>query len=417
VKLILIKIGKVWSVLRREGIIGGGGRVLGAFSALFRRVRPGDVLFITGGVGDSARYRCHHVAEELGFRGFRTAVTVQDNPFLPSYADKFAVFIFHRVLYTPSVAKLIDGIKEQKKEIIFETDDLVYDPEYLVHMDYFKVMNPLERKLYEHGVGGEILVDPYVKVATTTTNFLAGKLREKGKRVFVVPNKLSEADVKIATEINLSFPRRRESSSGKTSWIPGSSPRMTTDVVILSYFSGSASHNKDFATITEPLLRILEKYPQVSLSVFGPLDLDPRFDAFGDRVKRVPYVSREKHWANVAASDINLAPLEIGNPFCESKSELKFFEAGILGVPTVAAATRTFQEAIADGEDGFVAATAEEWTAKLEKLILDPVSRMKIGENARKKVLERYTTTTKNEPYYRYLVDSVAAKNDNRKES
>lgn len=389
-KLLLIKIGKAWHTLRREGLLRGGRRVLTAFFAMFRRVHSGDILFITGGVGDSARYRCHHVAEELGFRGFRTAITVQDNPFLPSYADKFAVFIFHRVLYTPAVAKLIESIKAEGKEIIFETDDLVYDPEYLVHMDYFKVMNPLERKLYEHGVGGEIFADPYVKVATTTTSFLADKLREKGKQVFVVPNKLTEADLAIAEGLKA---KSYKLKAGLT----------------LAYFSGSASHNKDFATIAEPLLGILAKYPDTRLAIYGPLDLDTRFDALGDRVKRIPYVSREKHWANVAKADINLAPLEIGNPFCESKSELKFFEAGIVGVPTVAAATRVFQEAIADGKDGFVATTPEEWTAKLEKLILDSGLREEMAGRARDKALAKYATTTaKNDPYYQYLISKIA---------
>lgn len=396
-KLLLIKIGKAFHTLKREGLFRGGKRVISAGFAMFRRVRPGDILFITGGVGDSARYRCHHVAEELGFRGFRTAITVQDNPLLPTYADKFSVFIFHRVLFTPSVDKLIKRIKEQDKEIIFETDDLVYDPAYLEHMDYFKVMNPLERKLYEHGVGGEILADPYVKVATTTTTFLADKLRERVKQVFIVPNRLSEEDVRIADGIRKKQGTRNKGQGEAT----------------MSYFSGSASHNKDFATITEPLLGILEKYPETELAIYGPLDLDQRFDALGKRVRRIPYVSREKHWANIASTDINLAPLEIGNPFCESKSELKFFEAGILGVPTVAAATQTFQEAIQDGKDGFVATTADEWTDKLEKLILDPVFRHEMGEKAREKALAKYATTgAKNEPYYQYLVSKVAKKAD-----
>jgi uncharacterized RmlC-like cupin family protein len=136
----LIKIGKAWHTLRREGLFRGGRRVLVAALALFRRVRPGDILFISGGVGDSARYRCEHVAEELSLQGYRTSVTVQDNPFLLSYADQFSVFVFHRVLYTGQASKLSSGSRNEER-IIFETDDLVYDPQFLVHMDYFQKMN------------------------------------------------------------------------------------------------------------------------------------------------------------------------------------------------------------------------------------------------------------------------------------
>ena len=193
-KTLLIKGGKAISTIRREGLVKGGKRVASAFFAMFGKVGSGDILFITGGVGDSARYRTWRQAEELEIHGFRCSVTVQDNPFLPRYAGKFKIFIFHRVLFTPSVARMIEKIKAQKKEIIFETDDLVYDPKYLQHMDYFRKMNAFEKKLYENGVGGEILRDDYVKTAVATTSFLAGKLKEEGKKVFISKNKLSLAD-------------------------------------------------------------------------------------------------------------------------------------------------------------------------------------------------------------------------------
>jgi glycosyltransferase involved in cell wall biosynthesis len=393
-KLLLIKIGKAWQTLKREGLIHGMKRIIPAGLALFGRVRPADVLFITGGVGDSARFRTKHVAEELGFHGIASSVTVQDNPRLFTYADKFSVFVFHRVLYTPSVAKLIAEIKKQGKEIIFETDDLVYDPKYLKHMDYWRVMNSLERKLYENGVGGEILADPYVKVATTSTSFIAAELRSKGKRVIVIPNRLPQSDVKTVDALY------RQRMEGIVTGVGES--------VTVSYFSGSLGHDKDFGTITGPLLRLLEKYPGMRLQLVGPLTIDDRFGIFSDRIERMHYVPRHSHFENVSRSDIVVAPLEIGNPFCEGKSELKFFEAGILGVPTVAAATQTFREAIVDGTDGFVAMTETEWEEKLDRLIADPDLRKHIGEQARKTALARYVTTNADDrEYVEYLKDAI----------
>lgn len=399
-KLLLIKIGKAWHTLRREGIVHGMKRIIPAGLALFGRVRPADVLFVTGGVGDSARFRTRHVAEELGFHGVTSSITVQDNPRLSSYADKFSVFVFHRVLFTPSVAKLIAEIKKRGREIVFETDDLVYDPAFLVHMDYWRVMNALERKLYEHGVGGEILTDPYVKTATTSTSFIADRLREKGKRVFVVPNRLPTSDVAIVEAL---YPERKK-------WLE----EEAGDTVTVGYFSGTAGHDKDFATITDPLLRLLEKHGNLCLLIVGPLVLDDRFGVFADRIDRLRYVPRRDHFGNVAAVDINIAPLEIGNPFCEGKSELKFFEAGILGVPTVAAATQTFREAIQDGEDGFVAATDAEWEEKLERLITDADLRSRIGKAARETALARYVTTNAADTeYVAFLKEAISrAKRD-----
>ncbi|NTW13578.1 MAG: glycosyltransferase family 4 protein [Candidatus Moranbacteria bacterium] len=393
-KLILIKIGKAWRVLRNEGVIDGMKRIISAGLELFTRVHPADVLFISGGVGDSAHFRTKFVAEELGFRGISSSITAPENPRLVSYADNFAVFIFHRVLYTSSVSKLVQEIKRMGKTIIFETDDLVYDPAFLVHMDYWRVMNPLERKLYENGVGGEILADPYVQVATTSTSFLAEKLREKEKKVFVVPNRLPVSDVAIADEL---YHKRQEWMNSRTD-----------DVITIGYFSGTAGHDKDFSTVTGVLIELFEKHANLRLLIVGPLVLDDMFGAFSDRIDRMHYVERKKHFGNIASVDINIAPLEIGNPFCEGKSELKFFEAGILGVPTVAAGTRTFREAIREGVDGFVAANEIEWKEKLERLITDFDLRRIIGEQARKTVLVRYVTTNADDgEYVEYLKESI----------
>lgn len=388
-KLFLIKLGKAWNVLKRDGLWRGGKRILEAFFSLFQTVEPGDVLFISNGVGDSARYRARHVAEELEFQGFRTAVTVQDNPFLVSYAEKFSVFIFHRVVYTKKVQRFVERLKELKKEIVFETDDLVYDPKYLQMMDYYKHMNVFEKKLYTHGLGGEILADPRVEVATVTTSYLAHKLREKGKRVYIVRNKLSKEDVAWAENILHSLQKE-------------------SPVIRMGYLSGTPSHNKDFATITEALSSLLRANTNLRLVVAGPLDLESELNAYASQIERIPFLPRQEYFAAAAKLDINLAPLEIGNPFCESKSELKFIEAGLLSVPTVAAATQTYREAIRDGVDGFVASNNEEWKDKIERLIADQELRRRIGEAARLSVLTRYTTEKANEKeYYDYLRSKI----------
>ncbi len=389
----LVKLGKGISAMKREGIWRGGKRSAVSFFKLFRRVGSGDILFISSGVGDSARYRSHNQAEELRLHGFRCSVTVQDNPFLPRYADRFQIFIFQKTIYSKSVARLIERIKAQKKEMIFETDDLVFDPEYVRQMDFFQKLNALEKKQFETGVGSEILNDDYTKICVTTTMYLAEKLKKRGKQVFISKNKLANYDVETAEKI-LEIRSPDGDRISKT--------------IKIGYFSGTASHDKDFETVQNAIVYILEKYPETELHLFGPLEINDIYDKFGHRVKKNPFAPRKKHLENIANMDINIAPLEIGKPFCESKSELKFIEAGIVGVPTVAAATRTFQEAIKDGVDGLVAGDTEEWKEKLEKLILNPDLRAAMGEKAREKVLREYTNkNSRNEEYYSYLKSRI----------
>ncbi|MFA5985747.1 MAG: glycosyltransferase [Parcubacteria group bacterium] len=405
--LYLIKLGKAWQVIKRDGVCRGLQRVFGALFSMFRTVGRGDILFISGGIGDSALYRTVHVAEELRLNGFRCSVTIQDNPFLSSYVDKFSVFVFHRTLYTEKVKKMIDAIKAQDKVIIFDTDDLVYDPKYLSLMDYYQKMNSLEKKLYQNGLGGEILRDQYVKVATTTTSFLAEKLRAEGKEVFIVPNKLSVKDVRDAEKV-CKIPDHLPAVHMHTHALQAG-VRNDKGIIRLGYFSGTISHNKDFATITDALMRIMEKYPHVELLLVGPLDVESILvQKFRERIVQLPYALRAQHFANVAKCDINLAPLEKDNPFCEAKSELKFFEAGIVFVPTVAVANRTFAEAVQDGVDGFVAHGTDEWVEKLSQLIENKKMRKNMGERAHRTAVERHTTqNAKNLQYYEYLRERI----------
>jgi glycosyltransferase involved in cell wall biosynthesis len=252
-------------------------------------------------------------------------------------------------------------------------------------------MNFLEKKMYQNGLGGDILNDDYVKTCTTTTNFLAEKLKEKNKKVFIVKNKLSKKDLAWANNI-----------------LKNQKPKKDQEVII-GYFSGTISHNKDFATITKPLTNILEKYQQVKLFIAGPLDLEDEFTRkFRNKIINSAYVPRKEHFKNIASVDINIAPLEINNPFCESKSELKFFEAGILKVPTIATATQTFKETIIDGEDGFIAKNEKEWESKLKELIKNENLRKKMGEKARQKTLKNYVIKKfEKDGYHDYLTKII----------
>ncbi len=392
-KLFLIKIGKVFSQIKNIGVLNTGKKIIQALNLMIRPVASGNILFITNGTGDSACYRTLNVAEELEIHGFKCSVTTQDNLWLSGYAKKFKIFIFHRVVYDSKIAKFIEEIKNQSGEIIFETDDLTFDPQYAAKTDHYANLNALEKRQYESGLGLEILKDPYVKICTTTTSYLAEILKGYGKKVFIVPNKLSVKDLEIANVILSERERVEESNKNKI----GNKARV-------GYFSGTISHNKDFATIADALAQIMEKYPNVRLVLAGPLDIENKLNKFKNRIERLPFAARKKHFENISKIDINLAPLEIGDPFCEAKSELKFFEAGILGVPTVAAATRTFQEAISDSIDGFTAGSVEEWIYKLEKLITDADFRKRMGEKAREKSWQKYTNkNSNNKKYYDYL--------------
>lgn len=374
-------------MIERSGVKTGGKIVAGYVRDYLKSffIGAGDILFITGGIGDKAHYRAFGVAEELRLHGFLCAVTVADNFQVLKYAHRFKIFVFHKVTVNKKIAEFLAEIKKQKKEIIFDTDDLDFDPKYLSQMDYFSQITAVEKQEYEKGIGAEIVNDPYVKVATTTVSYLADKLKEKGKRVFVVSNKISLHELEIAEKI-----------------IKEKKPR--DGFVRIGYYSGTLSHNKDFASVVPAMLEILEKNEHVKLILAGPLDTESKLNKFKNRIERLPRVPRDEYYANVYKCDINIVPLELDNPFCESRSEIKFTAAGILGIPTVAVGNQTHREAISDGLDGFLASTKEEWVEKITRLIKDENLRREIGQRARKKTLRDYTNRNSHSgEYYAYL--------------
>ena len=136
---------------------------------------------------------------------------------------------------------------------------------------------------------------------------------------------------------------------------------------------------------------ILEKFENVKLLIVGPLDLPDYLKKFSNRIIRKDLAHWKKLPNVIAKADVNLAPLEMNNPFCEAKSELKFFEAGIVRVPTIASPTESFRSLIRNYKNGFLASNQNEWFSCLKEIIEDENLRKKIADEALKETNEKYT--------------------------
>ncbi len=78
------------------------------------------------------------------------------------------------------------------------------------------------------------------------------------------------------------------------------------------------------------------------------------------------------------------------NSFSQSKSEIKFIEAALVKVPTIASPTQAFCSAIETGKNGFLAQSETEWEYILDTLIENPGLREEIGDNAFNDVMQKY---------------------------
>jgi glycosyltransferase involved in cell wall biosynthesis len=169
------------------------------------------------------------------------------------------------------------------------------------------------------------------------------------------------------------------------------SAKSTRERIVIGYGSGTATHDVDFLEASPALIDVLGRFSQIELWLAGPLALPAEFAQFGERVRRYPLGDWRGWFELLAQMDIAIAPLERENVFCRAKSEVKFIEAGALGVPLVASSIDSYERAIGDGESGFLAATNDDWLKKFCALIDDAKLREMIGTNARRTVVDHYS--------------------------
>ncbi len=104
----------------------------------------------------------------------------------------------------------------------------------------------------------------------------------------------------------------------------------------------------------------------------------------------------------LAGFDIGIMPLP-DDEWSRGKCGLKGLLYMAMGVPAVMSPVGVNTEIIQDGENGFLAATIEEWVEKLSMLIEDPQLRQRLGQKGRQTVEERYSVRAWRDTYLYYF--------------
>ena len=333
------------------------------------------VLFVSGIDGDTRRYRCTHHQEQLRLAGIRSSLREASDRQLYVDATIYDLFILHRVPYSDLIADMIQIAHVRGKPVLFETDDLVFRPDLYDQIGLFDTLGAQEAHHMRSDLAAQQKTLRHSDFALVTTESLAKMVEAEGTLAYVHRNACSEEMVQVAEMAYQVHLQKRSNDQN----------------VVIGYFSGTGSHNQDFATIAPVLLEVMEHYPNVGLHLSGHLDINPAFNIYANRIRRAPFVSWRELPHIVAQIDINLAPLEVDNPFCQAKSEIKYTEAALVGVPTIAAPVGAFQHAISHGETGMLAGSAQAWRAALDELIASPARRHTMGEAARHHVYQFYT--------------------------
>ena len=277
--------------------------------------------------------------------------------------------VFYRTPAFDDVVALTEEARRLGLVSFFDLDDLIFDADEYARNSNVAALPADERDVLMNGVrlyrAMMSLVDHCI--ASTPTLVVRMQALVDG-RVFLLENALDTHLLDLA-----SVP------------CPGRDPA----TVVIGYGSGTTTHDADFMSVAPALLRIMEDFPQVRLAVYGHLCLPDYFEARTHQIVRIPLLDADDYYQSLSRFDISLAPLE-RNVFNDAKSNIKFLEAALFGVPSVCSPGAAFMQVVNHGVNGFLASNDDEWYATLRRLVEDVGLRQHVGDEARRGVLEQY---------------------------
>ena len=286
-----------------------------------------------------------------------------------------AAVIFYRVAAFRPILHAMLYARALGLQTIYEIDDLIFDAAH-----YPDPFESFEGQITEHDYIGLQYGVPLFRYAMqqcdiglASTPTLAEAMRPlvRSNTCYVLRNGFDER--------NAPFLKRPQDENA------------SEHLLTVFYGSGTKAHNKDFNDLATPaLLHVLEFYDNVRVIIAGYLSLDERLVRYSNRILQIGFTENVGNYWNVLAdSDINISVLK-PTAMADAKSEIKWLEAAMCGVPSIVSDTRTYRELLTHGEDAMIASTSDEWRHALDHLINDPLLRKQIGERARARAIASY---------------------------
>ncbi|MGA8635585.1 MAG: glycosyltransferase [Candidatus Dormiibacterota bacterium] len=324
------------------------------------------------------RYRVFNMVEALalecgGQPVSATWFTGAELPILEGLIGDVDTLIICRTRYSARLDNLMLRARAAGCRVLFDVDDLIFDTRYVS-----LILETLDRS------PGEAMLDEWFAAtsrvgallrlcdgAISTNDFLSARIEEFAQLpTWVVPNFLNTLQLDRSAEVR----QNRRESSGVTS---------------IGYFSGTPTHNRDFELVSTALARVMTRHTDLRLTIVGYLDIGAALRGFTDRIDTLPLTDFLTLQTLIGSTSLNIVPL-LSNVFSNSKSELKYFEAAIVGTPTLASPTYTFRLAIENGVNGYLV-DAYDWEDRLEQAVCGELDLARVVDRGLEHTLRWYT--------------------------
>jgi len=327
------------------------------------------ILFLTDYFSFSSRYRVEHFIQQLLLNGITSDfISTEDINNLD--LNKYTAIVFYRSKHTKDIETFIEKAHKHNISVYYDVDDLVFNYQKISYLDFLKGDDYSDFESYTKLINKCMqLCDGFI----TSTNHLKKEIENyfSGKPVCVNRN--------VASLEMLTISNKAKENTFKN-----------TDKVILGYFSGSKTHDNDFAIINDTIIKIMEENTNVYLEIGGLLELSGEFSKFANRIIRFDFCDWKELPKLIASVDINLMPIE-DTIFHKCKSENKWTEAALVNVCTVASYNDEIDIIIKDGINGYLCKTPEQWYNVLTELIKNTKLRKEISKNANVDVIKHST--------------------------
>lgn len=282
--------------------------------------------------------------------------------------------IFYRTPGYPELLGLIAEARRLNIPTFWEVDDLIFNAEAYLTNGNLDRLSPQLRTEVLAGVPLFAAALKACEYGLASTTALAEEMQATGvKAAFVVENALDQETIAVAEQVFSERSQRRQGREGIT----------------VVYGSGSKAHNKDFDEAAGALAKLLAMRPNVTLDIVGDLDLPASLNGFEARIQRRGFAPFADYLRILGECDINIAPLEPSR-FNNAKSNIKYLEAAILGIPSVCSPRAAFVGAIDHGVTGYLAEGEDAWLEALLALTDDVGLRRRVGLQSREAVLADY---------------------------
>jgi len=169
------------------------------------------------------------------------------------------------------------------------------------------------------------------------------------------------------------------------------------DSIKLGWIGNGINYKNDLLILLKPLEKIGGKY-KIKLIIVGALGQKEIYESFG-KIKKVKVeVIDSIDWANPMAVSVAINDFDIGlypllnNTYNQYKCGFKALEYMAIGVPVIASPIGENKFIIENKIDGFLVSDEKGWIEKLSCLVENEGIREKMGNIARKKIEEKYST-------------------------